>query len=225
MVNLKWFLCLLFLLGFVNHAASQAKPVALKMTVISPDESDKDFTEKLSKFLKVIAHSPRATRGFIAIASNVDSRYGIAKQLLRRNKKLKSRVAVSLPGTVYDPGFMATEFWMVPKGAEQPYRPHTYDITCPTIFVTGPAVAPKSNEDLVFVANVSGGSQDTVIRYRWTVQGGKITNGAGTPSITVRANRQSNNVTASVKILGFDDDYESCPQTASFTLKVEPTRP
>jgi hypothetical protein len=55
-------------------------------------------------------------------------------------------------------------------------------IECPTITIAGP---PVLEADSVFTANVSGGSQESVT-YEWSVVGGEIVEGQGTPSIRVK---------------------------------------
>ena len=72
-------------------------------------------------------------------------------------------------------------------------------IECPTIAILG----PESLEDeSVFTANVIGGSQETV-RYEWTVIGGEILEGQGTPFITVKIHTRAGG-SVTIKISGTD---------------------
>jgi hypothetical protein len=77
---------------------------------------------------------------------------------------------------------------------------------------------------MTFVANVSGGSQDTAITYNWTVSAGTITSGQGTPSITVAVpgpEAAVTNITATVNLGGFDPRC-NCPTQASETAGISP---
>jgi hypothetical protein len=77
---------------------------------------------------------------------------------------------------------------------------------------------------MTFVANVSGGSQDTPITYNWTVSAGEIISGQGTSSITVRtpSDRSVSNITATVTLGGLPVGCD-CPNTASETAGISPT--
>jgi len=89
--------------------------------------------------------------------------------------------------------------------------------------VTGPAGITAPGGTMTFVANVSGGSQDTAITYNWTVSAGTITSGQGTPSITVTApdDPAITNVTATVTLGGFDPRC-ACPNEAHETAGIAP---
>ena len=91
---------------------------------------------------------------------------------------------------------------------------------CPTISVTGPAGITNPGDTMTFTANVSGGSQAS-ITYNWSVTGGTIESGQGTPSITVRTTREeaNSNLTATVDIGGTDPSC-NCTTTASETAPV-----
>jgi hypothetical protein len=86
---------------------------------------------------------------------------------------------------------------------------------CPSLTVTGPAGITQPGGTMTFVANVSGGTQDQVITYNWTVDTGSITSGQGTPSITVAVppDMKGGNITASVTIGGLDPSC-NCPNEA-----------
>jgi hypothetical protein len=92
---------------------------------------------------------------------------------------------------------------------------------CPSLTVTGPAGITAPGESMTFVANVSGGSQDQVVTYNWTVSAGTISSGQGTPSITVAvpADMAGGNITATVTLGGLDPTC-NCPNTASETAGV-----
>ena len=92
---------------------------------------------------------------------------------------------------------------------------------CPSLTVTGPAGITAPGDSMTFVANVSGGSQDQVITYNWTVSAGTITSGQGTPSITVAVpgDMAGGNITATVTLGGLDPSC-NCPNTASETAGV-----
>ncbi len=89
---------------------------------------------------------------------------------------------------------------------------------CPTISVTGPSSAVQSGEDMVFTANVSGGTNCNPT-YNWSVSAGTISSGQGTPVIHVSTNGMENNstVTATVDVGGC---CPGCPSTQSETGSV-----
>ena len=93
---------------------------------------------------------------------------------------------------------------------------------CATLAVSGPAGITNPGETMTFTANVSGGSQSNVT-YNWSVSGGSIESGQGTPSITVRTTREmaNTNVTATVELGGQDPEC-NCPKTASESGSVAP---
>ncbi len=90
--------------------------------------------------------------------------------------------------------------------------------TCPTISVTGPSSTLKAGDDMVFTANVSGGTCDPT--YNWTVSAGTITSGQGTPVIHVDTTGMfGQNITATVEVGGC---CAECPRTASETGSIAP---
>jgi hypothetical protein len=72
-------------------------------------------------------------------------------------------------------------------------------IECPTITITGPQALEAES---VFTANVSGGSQDSV-SYDWSVVGGEVVEGQGTPSILVKIHTRTGG-SVTVRIGGLD---------------------
>ena len=89
------------------------------------------------------------------------------------------------------------------------------DVTCPSLSLSGPAGTEKRNEYTV-VANISGGSQDQVVTYHWSVTSGAIVSGQGTPSVIVKPSSSKQPV-VTLKVGGFDPDA-ACPNEASITL-------
>jgi hypothetical protein len=79
---------------------------------------------------------------------------------------------------------------------------------CPTLSVTGPSSAVNAGEDMVFTANVNGGTCNPT--YDWAVSAGTISSGQGTPVIHVDTTGLSgSNITATVRIGG------CCPECKS----------
>lgn len=91
--------------------------------------------------------------------------------------------------------------------------------SCPTLSVTGPAGITSPGDAMSFTANVSGGPDVT---YNWTVSGGSIESGQGTPSISVRTSNADagSTITATVTIGGLDPNCE-CQTTASDSGPVD----
>jgi hypothetical protein len=90
---------------------------------------------------------------------------------------------------------------------------------CPTISVSGPSDPVGIGQSANFTANVNGGSQQSTT-FTWTVSGGTITGGQGTPAITVTAEPGST-VTATVEVGGdlCADCIKSASAPASFIQK------
>ncbi len=88
---------------------------------------------------------------------------------------------------------------------------------CPTLDVTGPAGVVNAGETMTFTANVSGGSASPT--YNWSVSGGTITEGQGTPVIRVATTSEmaGSTVTATVDIGGLCDE---CDKTASASAQI-----
>lgn len=72
---------------------------------------------------------------------------------------------------------------------------------CPTLSVTGPGASVKPGDDMVFTANVNGGSCNPT--YNWSVSAGTISSGQGTPVIHVGTGGLANqSITATVEVGG-----------------------
>lgn len=88
---------------------------------------------------------------------------------------------------------------------------------CPTQSITGPSAPVQPGQEMVFTANVSGGTNSPT--YNWSVSSGTIVSGQGTPVIRVGtdASMAGSNVTATVEIGGLCTE---CPRTMSETGSV-----
>jgi len=91
--------------------------------------------------------------------------------------------------------------------------------SCPSLSVSGPAGVTTPGDTMTFTANVSGGPDVT---YNWTVSGGTITSGQGTPSIVVGTTTADagTTITATVTLGGLDPAC-NCPETASESGPVD----
>lgn len=92
---------------------------------------------------------------------------------------------------------------------------------CPSsVSVTGPAGVTQPGESMSFTANVVGGPEVT---YNWTVSGGTIESGQGTPSISVRTSSADadTTITATVQLGGFEEGC-GCQTEASDNGPVAP---
>jgi hypothetical protein len=90
---------------------------------------------------------------------------------------------------------------------------------CPTLSISGPSGITQPGSPMTFTANVSGGEGVT---YNWTVSGGTIESGQGTPSITVgtTAAMAGTNVTATLNITTGQDATCNCTTRAEETAGV-----
>ncbi len=92
---------------------------------------------------------------------------------------------------------------------------------CPDSFtVMGPSSVTRIGDSMTFTANMVGGDQANVT-YNWTVSGGTITSGQGTPSISVStdASLAGQTVTATAEAGGLCTDCGA--KTASASGEVE----
>jgi len=91
-------------------------------------------------------------------------------------------------------------------------------VNCPTLELSGPVGTEKLDEYNV-VASISGGSQDQVITFQWSVTNGEIVAGQGTPSVRVKplSNSNGKHPVVTLKVGGFDPEG-ACPDEASITL-------
>ena len=90
-------------------------------------------------------------------------------------------------------------------------------IYCPKIEVIGPAGITQPGDKMTFAvgSKVSG----LGIKYKWTVEDGRIIHGQGTKEITVIGDKPNTHVNAIVSITGLP---EGCRQTASGLGAVAP---
>jgi hypothetical protein len=89
---------------------------------------------------------------------------------------------------------------------------------CPTLSVTGPSSSVAPGDEMVFTANLSGGSCNPT--YNWSVSAGTIASGQGTPVIHVSTSGMSNqSITATVQVGGCCPE---CNPNASETANVAP---
>jgi hypothetical protein len=186
-------------------------------------EPNQTLVKKTLEFLKALSEAPTTTRGFVAIACrNCDSVQILRKQIrdiVDKNKHVRKRVELTQPGILYDTRFEMTEFWLIPKNAPAPYYNHDYGPVCPNITLSGKSEVRYLDKFALFTVTFSGGSAESLISFKWSVVGGKIVSGKGSPSIKVKIDRAADQVTADVKIVGIDP-AERCPANFSFTSKV-----
>lgn len=88
--------------------------------------------------------------------------------------------------------------------------------TCATISVSSPTDLVFSNPPYTFTAKVEGVNLDK-IGYSWTLSGGKIVDGQGTPLLKVVFD-DSQSVKATVEITGLP---ENCPRTVSVATSLD----
>lgn len=104
-------------------------------------------------------------------------------------------------------------------GASRPYPQNQdpdRDWICPTILVDCSESA--SGQIIKFKATVYVGVPPTKPTFRWRVSNGRIINGQGTESITVKvAKSKKRSVRATVQVLGTPKD---CPNQASCSTTV-----
>jgi hypothetical protein len=93
---------------------------------------------------------------------------------------------------------------------------------CPTITVDCPTQLVELGQSATVSANISGGPPNMSLTYNWSVSGGTISGGQGTPSITVdTTGAGGQTITATVEVGGLAPE---CQRTASCSFTVnQPT--
>ena len=90
---------------------------------------------------------------------------------------------------------------------------------CPKVQISSP-VEVDSGETITFSASVTGGDQDVLPTYNWTVSDGTISAGQGTSTIVVEtASASGQSSTATVDVGGYE---RKCVTTASSTTGIKP---
>jgi hypothetical protein len=91
-------------------------------------------------------------------------------------------------------------------------------LVCPNITIQLPKKSVKAGEEIIIIANSSGGSNDYT--FKWKVNGGKIIRGQGKTAITVKVNKTlKNNLTVELKIGG---TCPFCIDTFKESLQIIP---
>lgn len=222
------FLIFFFVLcSFTLPIFPQEKPVAVKIDEHNDEIETIDlFVEKTKTFLRKVSEAPKTTRGFIFVTTREHSTYKRLseklKQILSENSELKHRITLSQAGVRYITQPQITEFWLIPKGTEEPYIPFSISYVCPSIKIVGNENFSDFSQPLVFSASISGGSQSDV-EYKWTISAGKILQGQGTPTIEIDLSKEfTKNLKISVEINEIDkfgEMNELCKTKVEFETK------
>jgi hypothetical protein len=96
---------------------------------------------------------------------------------------------------------------------------------CPTVNISCPTDQVNTGSPATVSVSLGGGDANATPTYNWSVSAGTISNGQGTPSITIDTTGLSGqNVTATVEIGGLPPE---CQRTAScsFSVATPPTQP
>lgn len=89
-------------------------------------------------------------------------------------------------------------------------------VPCPQISLNCPEQV-DAGQSATLTATVSGGDPNVTPSFSWTVTGGTITSGQGTPTITVDTAGVTGSFTATATVGGYDP---TCPNTASCTVNI-----
>ena len=219
---------LIFLAVLAIQTFAQEKPVAIKFGEV---ENGKEFTplfiKQFDEFLKKVRKAPNSTRGFVAIDADdlsiLSARHDIVEAKLRKRADLRRRIEVTHRGVSYRTHWTKSEFWFVPGGAKAPYLALTADVFCPIVTVQGKPAAADTKEEIVFTASVGS---DGPVGFKWSVVGGHISSGQGTPRISVKIGRSMRvgvgmGVTATLKLTGLPEDG-NCMDKFSYTTMLAP---
>ena len=197
---------------FTAPVIAQEKVLAYQIQ----SEESAALAETADKFAVLLAAEPLSTRGFINVYENSDEAKTIISAMAKK-VELKNRVVFFKPGIRYQTdNSSGIEFWLVPTDAESPYSSDCVLCVCPSIKIVGGESAADDNADLVFTAEISGGSGETV-SCDWKISAGEILEGQGTPTIKVAAH-DAHEITAILEIGGV---CEECVRVVSLTSKIK----
>lgn len=213
-------LTLVTALAFQTFA--QNGPKAVKVAEFDDQtEPLKAFVNKTTYLIKRLSKLPKGTTVFIAVASSslrTDlTLRKIARELLVANKISANRFELTHPNTGYNHIFDKTEFWLISKDGEPPYREFTGDCSCEPIQIFGSESINAKSEMLFFATGKVNWPEEFTV-YNWSVTSGTIVDGQGTSKIAVRANESVPQVEATVQI-EFLDNPCGCPNSAIFTTR------
>ena len=85
---------------------------------------------------------------------------------------------------------------------------------CPSVSVSCPG-CPTANEDIKFIASITGDKFDG-LTIKWSTSQGKIIDGQGTPALIVKPDNKCESLTATVEVYG----VPGCPLIASCSLST-----
>jgi len=95
--------------------------------------------------------------------------------------------------------------------------PPPTETVCPNITVSAPDAASE-NANATFTATLSGGSSGMTPSYDWTVSGGRIISGQGTPNITVdTTGLAGQTIRANLEVGGYG---MRCPASGSTSIPI-----
>lgn len=213
-------------------AFSQTKPVPMKFDDYS-EESGENISllaRKTRRFAALLQKLPKSTKGVIAYYVNsteadfcsdkptAEKRNDYVRALLIKKYGMLAERIISKDGAYRNS--TEIEFWLQPKDAESPVPAitRTGDCHCPTISVDGAEFTYYKALPLIFTANITGGD-NSKRSYKWTVSGGEIIEGQGTPEIKVDISK----INALQVKVDFEIDAVCCGlciNTTSFTTKI-----
>ncbi|HEX8846212.1 MAG TPA: hypothetical protein VF791_16305 [Pyrinomonadaceae bacterium] len=94
---------------------------------------------------------------------------------------------------------------------------------CPEIAIYCPTDVIQQGQPATVSVNVTGGNPNASYTYNWSVSGGSISGGQGTPSITIdTTGAGGQTITATVNIGGIDPSCPTNSASCSFTVGVPP---
>ncbi len=94
--------------------------------------------------------------------------------------------------------------------------------SCPKISLQGPSMLMKVGEPMVFTAQVEGIDGKFIKSYNWTVDKGEITQGQGTPVITVDTEGLQGFEEVRVTLTVNLDGFENCGKVANMVSVIQP---
>jgi hypothetical protein len=189
------------------------------------------FPEIMGSFIERLEKEPKSTRGAIAFIGafkfagpcfgNHPSGDTEFERFVKKSLPTKySRRVMIIPSEQW--GLLEeAEFYLVPSGANPPRRIERIvdpPCCCPTIQIKGPREINGNFVNVRYELVLTPSSSKKRSKIRWTVAGGEIVSGQGSPKIRIRPDRVATEV-----VLRVSSDLGticSCGQESSLTTKI-----
>ena len=145
-----------------------------------------------------------------------------AREIINKIGLKSDQFHITHPQISYWPEILATEVWLVPAKAQMPYKAVTADCAYWKPEIKGMLDVDVRTERLFFSTEKIGWWPESLVVYKWSVNGGVIEDGASTTKIVVRpSNGNKTGVTVKLK-LDLIEDMCMIENTTMFETRFRP---